>query len=169
MESTVHKKCPDLYIQIGDVQKILCDYYHDESNMYSAFVMRNFLNYIRLWNYEYETDDMHIPYYSLDFSWIGNDGIILYGAGKVGRDYYWFIKRSNPRILMAWVDKNPKQASEMGYPVFGLDKLREIKENKILIAVDSKDLAMEIREELIKEYNISFDSIIWEKPKHCWI
>jgi hypothetical protein len=71
--------------------------------------------------------------------------------------------------LAAWVDKNPEQASEMGYPVYGLDKLREIKGYKILIAVNSRDLAVEIREELVKKYNISFDSIIWEKPKHCWI
>ena len=166
-DSTINRKCPELFSQIGCIQDILFDIYKDEREILETINARNFLNFVRLWNFENVSGVYHIPYYTYDYSWIEGKTIALYGAGKVGQDYYWFLSRVNPGALKIWVDRNYFVARNKGYDVMSVDCLDFFGYDAILIAIESEQIANEIKAELITKHRIK--NIIWHEPKHCWI
>lgn len=90
--------------------------------------------------------------------------IVLYGAGKVGRDFYSQISCYQRCNIVAWIDSNYQNISYQCMEVTDKEKLRELDYDYIVIAVKSERKAKEIKEMLIKE-GIELVKIIWEKPK----
>lgn len=87
--------------------------------------------------------------------------VILYGAGKVGESYYRQILESNYCNIIAWADKNNDGTGDIIDPV----QIRNLEYSKIIIAVYSKVLAEEIRDELI-ELGINKEKIVWAEPQN---
>ncbi|MFV0518773.1 MAG: glycosyltransferase family 2 protein [Lachnospirales bacterium] len=167
--STVARKCPDLFLQLGYIQQKLSMVYDSDKDILESIKKRSFFDFIRLWNFENEDDFLHVPYYALDFSWIENKSVALYGAGAVGRDYHWIMKKTYPKVLKTWVDKNFLVAQENGLEVEGIERLKEWDYDVILIAVESEQVANEIKVELSNEFGICEDKLVWHKPKFYWI
>lgn len=86
--------------------------------------------------------------------------IILYGAGKVGRLFYQQIIQSEYFELIAWADKLPANDKAQIYP----DKIKEYNYDKLVIAVASEEMAIQIKRELIV-LGIEEDKVFWEKPR----
>lgn len=108
----------------------------------------------------------------IDFSVFFNqkENIILYGAGKVGQDYYKKLSCSNyiSIRLCGWVDKNYEKYRENGLGVQPVEYIRNSKYDYILVAVNSETVFCEIKEEL-KGIGVIEDKIIWGKPlKTSW-
>lgn len=90
--------------------------------------------------------------------------IVIYGAGKVGRDYYRQIKRYNKCEVVAWIDKDTSKSTDM-IEILPPEKLPEIIYDVLLIAVKRQQMADEIRKELLeKQYIYPETEIIWEEP-----
>lgn len=110
--------------------------------------------------------------YEIDFSAFFNQGkkIILYGAGKVGQDYYKKLSHSDYKNInfCGWVDKNYEKYSENGLDVQPVEHIRNNEYDYILVAVNSENVFCEIKKEL-KGIGVIEDKIIWGKPlKTLW-
>lgn len=89
--------------------------------------------------------------------------IVLYGAGKVGESYYRQVIRNHDIALIAWVDQ--KYANYKQWNVKNPDILKNIEFDIVIIAVKYKDLAEQIKNEIVDKYGCDDTKIIWEKPK----
>lgn len=90
--------------------------------------------------------------------------VVLYGAGKVGSDFYKQIVCNEKKQILAWVDKNP-----VGTVVQSPECLRELEYDLILIAVLKKEVADEIRDFLLRSGLCDdSDKIIWKEPERLW-
>lgn len=99
------------------------------------------------------------PYSDLD----RNDRIVLYGAGKIGMAYYrqiFFHKLAN---MVLWVDKNWESYSDSYMPLFSPDSIKDCEYDYLIIAVKKKELADEIRQELIQQ-GVEDAKILWRVP-----
>ena len=89
-----------------------------------------------------------------------NSSIILYGAGKVGQDYYRQISESHYCTIALWMDK--KFESQKGeLDIHGWkDRLDSIEFSQIVIAVLNKTDAQKVID-MLKEWEIIEDKIVW--------
>ena len=86
--------------------------------------------------------------------------IILYGAGKVGTDYYNFLNESHYCHLIGWVDKEYQKLRKMGKDVSSLELVNEVQYDLILIAHANKKIVSMIMIDLQK-MGVPKDKIIW--------
>lgn len=90
--------------------------------------------------------------------------IVIYGAGRVGTDYYRQIRKYNKCEVVAWIDKDTSKSTDM-IEILSPEKLPEIIYDVLLIAVKRQQMADEIRKELLeKQYIYPETEIIWEEP-----
>lgn len=88
--------------------------------------------------------------------------IVLYGAGKVGQEYYRQITSLGSCIVL-WADKRYKLLSNSGFPVRDIKDAKKLEYDVILLAAKQKVMADEMQNDLI---NAGFDKekIVWAKP-----
>lgn len=92
--------------------------------------------------------------------------IVIYGAGKVGYQYYRQLSSYSDITIMDWVDKN---FSSYNYPerkVNSIDNLKNIDYDLIIIAVKYKEIAEQIMDELVamNTMNIDKNKLRWYEP-----
>lgn len=90
--------------------------------------------------------------------------LVLYGAGRVGADYYNLIKATKYCRLALWVDQQAAYYKKQGLDVSDSSRLNEALYDYILIAVMSENVADEIRYELMQA-GIEKDKILWARPE----
>ncbi len=90
-----------------------------------------------------------------------NEKIVIYGAGKVGREFYYQACISKYCEIVAWVDINYENMP--WYKVESVTKLNNISYSRIVIAIEDEEVAQEIREEL-HEMGIDDSVLIWRNP-----
>jgi len=87
--------------------------------------------------------------------------IVLYGAGRVGIDYYCEICKYQDCHIVSWADRRKRQ---LEYAVVENAESIQFKEYDIvLIAVLSGDMANEIKKQLLAD-GIDKEKIIWKEP-----
>lgn len=84
----------------------------------------------------------------------------MYGAGKVGTDYYHFLKESHYCHLAGWVDKDYRKLKKMGKEVSSLEALNEVQYDLVLIAHANKEIAGMIMDNLQK-LDVPKEKIMW--------
>lgn len=89
--------------------------------------------------------------------------IIIFGAGKVGRDYYSQISRYNRCRIVAWVDNNYKNFSYDFCEIQEVDTILKVDYDYILIAVMMENMAKTIKKEL-ENKGVEHDKIEWTAP-----
>ncbi|MDE5937574.1 MAG: hypothetical protein K2H37_00640 [Lachnospiraceae bacterium] len=90
--------------------------------------------------------------------------IVLYGAGRVGEDFYKLIRMTEYCQITAWVDKSAALYRRQGLPVSEPGEILHGSYNYILIAVYQENVAEEIKNELTAA-GVSPSKIVWEKPR----
>lgn len=103
------------------------------------------------------------PFYHLQ----GEVRLILYGAGTIGLDYYWQIKRKNAFDLVLWVDKNWEKYQDRFASVVSPDHIVGTEYDYIILAVSIKYVD-EVREELIAR-GVPESKMLWEKSSRLYI
>lgn len=89
--------------------------------------------------------------------------IVLYGAGRVGEDYYKLLRMTQYCRIVEWVDKNASVYRKQGLQAADVGEIMGCSYDYILIAVYQEKTAAEIKKELMA-YGIDADKIVWEKP-----
>ena len=171
--STVNSPTPDFMEQIGIAQTALRKEFlkHDWKDVLIRNLNnRTFLHLLRLWNIEMQKEsDIHMPVYCFDFGKLRGERVVLYGAGKVGTDYYLQFLKTYPSRLVLWVDKKYKEIRTEQYPVCDIECLTSADYDTILIAVESERTALEIKNELTETFGIQERKLSWQRPGHYWI
>jgi FlaA1/EpsC-like NDP-sugar epimerase len=88
--------------------------------------------------------------------------VLLYGAGKVGKEYYYQLKAENKYNVIGIVDRNAGKI-ESDFKVLDLNDVRQMKFDYVIIAVAQEEMAEQIKFELEK-LNVPKRKMIWEKP-----
>ena len=78
-----------------------------------------------------------------------NNKIVVYGAGRFGKQVYCYANRCNRRPI--WIDQNYIYYQEQGLPVVDRSKLKSNNIDNILIAVIDQNVAAKIKDDLINE------------------
>lgn len=89
--------------------------------------------------------------------------IVLYGAGRVGEDYYKLIKMTDYCQIALWADKNAVLYRKQGLQVADVGDVRDCSYDYLLIAVYQENVAEEISSEL-EAYGVCPEKIVWGKP-----
>ena len=96
-----------------------------------------------------------------------NKKLIIYGAGKVGKDYIRQIKKEHLCKNFIWVDKNyVAKEAYLGEFVYSPERIRTYDFDFILIAINNAEVADEIKSEIEKEFGITSEKIIIDKIFH---
>ncbi len=85
--------------------------------------------------------------------------IIIYGAGRVGKDFIWQMKLSRYAEVMLWVDRNAEELSE-DYGIKNVDSLKSVDFDFIVISIKSKSAYESAKEDLIRQ-GIDENKIFW--------
>lgn len=88
--------------------------------------------------------------------------IVIYGAGAVGWSYYHQINQHYYLGDVIWTDSNKeKHNGEIVAPSKAFDS----EYDKVLIAVENKDVALQIKDMLVEKYYIPDGKICWKRPE----
>ena len=105
-------------------------------------------------------------YYFSDIALLKNKNIIIYGAGKVGRDYYSQLRRFSNCNVVAWLDK---KADKINYPnidIYNPAIIKSLEYDIIVIAVARKEAYEQIKMDLI-DMKVDSEKILWITPSNC--
>ncbi len=100
---------------------------------------------------------IQIPEFMLDTDGLKGKRIVLYGAGKAGKDYYRQLTKMGYEVIL-WVDSNPVQED-----VKSPQEILKIQYDVILIAVSRPAYADSIRQSL-QDIGVGEDKLIWRQP-----
>lgn len=90
--------------------------------------------------------------------------IALYGAGNVGQDYFRAFALWGNVAVAVWVDRQWEDCREQGLPVQPVADLLQAEYDAVLIAVEKRGLAEQIRADLVG-YGVAGEKILFAEPK----
>lgn len=85
--------------------------------------------------------------------------VVIYGAGKVGKEYIKYLSNSKQYELTAWIDRKVNEKEN----VQELSAINSIEYDYILLAAASRQTAASMRAS-ISEYVDNLQTVLWEKP-----
>lgn len=90
-------------------------------------------------------------------------GIVLYGGGMIGQQYFLQIKATNYCNIELWVDKNFSKLRKIGIPVNDVRELRNHVDrcDYIVVALMRREPALEVIRMLQNEYKVDRSKIIY--------
>jgi len=92
--------------------------------------------------------------------------IVVYGAGRVGKDYIRCLLKSKYTEKVIWADKAYKELQNKGYKVVSIEEALKDEYDYIVIAIENEETASSIIKEFLIR-GIEQEKIIWEKT--VWI
>lgn len=87
--------------------------------------------------------------------------IVLYGAGKMGQDFYWQISRTGYCEIVCWLDRKFELQKRESKLQGWREDINHLDFDKVVIALLSKEQAYEAME-MLKEWGIPEEELIWK-------
>lgn len=103
--------------------------------------------------------DRTATYYYCEEEKLRNKRVVIYGAGRVGKDYFCHLKEICSFIYFVDKDYENKEGE-----VYSIDKLSELFYDYILIAIEKKEIVDEVKKQLVQR-NVGSEKIIWLPPE----
>lgn len=91
----------------------------------------------------------------------GRKKVAVYGAGNVGKSYFFKLMNTPEHQLVGWFDKNYESC---GYPVEAPELLGQRDADAVIIGVMMETVAEDIKKDLMK-LGVPGEKIFWEEPK----
>lgn len=88
--------------------------------------------------------------------------IILYGAGKVGQEYYRQLNSTGICVVL-WADKRYRLLSDSGLPVGNIENIKGQEYDAIILAAKKETIAESMKYDLV-EAGFNKEKIVWVKP-----
>lgn len=166
--SMYHSKSSDVFDKICCFQKYMRDLFlkYDEEYKLEDQLKYYLMSFIRkgledvygikllnLYRMPFETLELH-------------KRIVLYGAGSVGKSFYRQLKQEDNVEIVAWVDNGLKGKKVYDRTIESQEVIRDMVFDNIIIAVKEKNLAEEIKQQLLT--CISEEKIWWKPPQINW-
>lgn len=112
---------------------------------------------------------IYIPWYMFDINGLEGKRIVLYGAGAVGKDYFFQIQRQTSIKLVLWVDQRYQELNMNNHKISDISLISNTEFDQILVAVKYENLAKEIIDDLCKNYSVPRNCITWKQPKEIYV
>ncbi|EOS35260.1 hypothetical protein C808_05039 [Lachnospiraceae bacterium M18-1] len=149
-----------LYTGLTDILSVY-GYYNDLEKTTDEFLWNNLLAYMdRINSYHFQIEH----YYFNEVKKLEGKRIVIYGAAKVGRDYYAQISRYTDCEIALWVDRFPEKYHYSHITLHGVEALDSTEFDLLLIAVLREETANEIYDQLI-DRGIDQAKIFWSEPE----
>lgn len=101
---------------------------------------------------------IQIPEFLLDTDDLRGKRIVLYGAGKAGRDYFRQLVKMGYDVVL-WVDSNSTEVKNVKTP----QAISGVEYDVILLAVSRPEYAESMKQTL-KDIGIGEEKLMWKKP-----
>lgn len=101
---------------------------------------------------------IYIPEFQIDTDGLKGKRIVLYGAGKVGKDYFRQLTKMGYEVVL-WVDSNNIQNEGVRKP----EEIYRTEYDIILIAVSRPEYVEGIKQTL-KKMKIEEEKLVWREP-----
>ena len=101
---------------------------------------------------------IYIPEFQIDTDGLKGKRIVLYGAGKVGKDYFRQLTKMGYEVVL-WVDSNNVQNKGVKKP----EEIYRTEYDIILIAVSRPEYVEGIKQTL-KKMKIEEEKLVWREP-----
>lgn len=112
--------------------------------------------------------DSNFPIYKFpNLSIFTGKKIVIFGAGKVGKDYYDQISKTNNCEIVAWIDNYCGANSGDYMKIDRVETLEKTEFDFVLIASLNKRIADSIINQLDK-YNVDRKKIVWKAPENIY-
>lgn len=94
--------------------------------------------------------------------------IVIYGAGACGQAFYReLMSLGYKEDVVAWVDKDAKRKTEQClHDILSIEEIIDLNYDYIVITIKNQEIAMKVKEELIQEFAIQDEKIIWGMPSY---
>lgn len=136
----------------------LCDYLHKYMDGMSNFEeqIEKFLQHsICLKNSQNTQFSKYVfPFDIIPFA----SKIVLYGAGSVGKEYFYQLNKINYCDVVCWVDM--KTQRYLDYTIEKVETIVNTNYEYVVIAIESRDLANMVKKNLIS-MGVNSDCIVW--------
>lgn len=173
-DSMTYDRDMSYFENIGRLYKFLRDQFKDikfkkvmieQLNRYMRFLLEMGMNDFDIHKKEVpERIVINSHFYLFPFqNFNEGDKVIIYGAGRVGQDYWSQINRSTWLKVVGWSDSNIPKYNAEGFPVQELQECIKNNYDYIIIAVLKKDVAQQIMNDLT-ENGIPENKIRWYLP-----
>lgn len=104
------------------------------------------------------SDFVNIPEFLLDTEGLKGKKIVVYGAGKMGKDYYMQLTKMGYNVVL-WVDGSDSRTQNVKPP----SEILQTDFDMILIAVSRQEYVKNIKQTL-QDIGIEKEKIIWRTP-----
>ena len=105
--------------------------------------------------------------YKYSYENLKNKKVVIYGAGNSSESLYNYLTKECKCDITGWVDKYPEgKDMKVMHEILAVNSILNIQYDYIVIAVLKKELADNIRKELIELYNIDSKKILWNKVEY---
>lgn len=110
-----------------------------------------------------ETETIHINRFAYNsIEELFDKKVIIYGAGKVGADYFDQLNRYSRIKIVGWIDRNTKIKKDY-FLIEGIENIIQKDFDLILIAINNKKTAMSIINELTS-LGLDKRKMVWDPP-----
>lgn len=149
------------------LQKVLKQNYKnlDKRLLESWILQRN----LRTIQYVIDDSILHVSAYKFGNTTIlRRKQIVIYGAGKVGRDYVNQLSEFEDVSITGWVDVSYSKYQYEFRKVLPVSTIMNMKYDYIVIAVMDDAIRQSVFDELQQRYHVAADMIIDLKPERVW-
>lgn len=110
--------------------------------------------------------ECNIPEFIMNVADLEQKRIVLYGAGKMGRDYKKQLEQFECEVVL-WVDKDFGFYQKKGFTVGAPIEIENVDYDVVLIAVSREETALEIGNNLLAN-GVAKDKVLWRKPMYVF-
>lgn len=151
----------ELFYSFNIVGSKEVDYYNKYAYKQYKYIMTH--TAVEYWRDKYYGNRNLYKEYLFPFGKVEkNSRIILYAAGNVGKKFYHQVKKSGYCVIEAWVDKNVKLVDDICISSPNNTDMNNC--DYVVVAIESEVTAARIIKDLIENYSVEPDKIIWENP-----
>lgn len=87
------------------------------------------------------------------------ENIVIYGGGTFGQHLYKKVLKNKKHNLQAWIDEKHKHYSKLNLPVTGINKIKSVKYDAVLVALIDEDNSNQALLKLV-EHGVDKNKII---------
>lgn len=163
MESQNIIKYTGLYVSLCDLFKKF-GLYDAMEKILDAFLMRYITSYMSCM---YKGSIYIDRYRFRNIRMLRGKKVVIYGAGRVGQDYYRQIVEYKECTITGWVDQNFSRYQFPYAQVRDITELKTLDYDKIIVAIKNENMADEIIK-ILSKAGIEKENMMWSKPqKRC--
>lgn len=165
-DSLSHKKTSSGIEDTLKMYKGICealksyDCYQELEDCMNIFLGYRLLEYVDGIGHFFQVE----KYFFQDVNILEGKRIVVYGAGRIGRDYYAQMCRYTECKVVAWVDSHPERYDYSYIRLHDIDDLDNMEFDLLVIAVKDAGIADAICNQLVLR-GIEKNKIYWSKPE----